>query len=93
MIQQTTTAVAADIADRIVADIDALELQNTPNIRAVRRQYSREIGGWQTDLVLDLAVRLIETRRLRTDTLPNSLTVRIPLYNMRLFPSCLSGLG
>ena len=65
MTQQTVTAGAADIADRIVADIDALEIQNTPNIRAVRRRYSREIRGCQTGLVLDLAARLTETRRLR----------------------------
>lgn len=60
-----TTVSAADIADRLLADVEALSKRNTPNIRAVRRQYSREIRGRQPELVLDLAVRLLETSRLR----------------------------
>ena len=56
---------ASEIADRIAVDVDALEIQNTPNIRVVRRRYSRKISGCQTGLALDLAVRLTETRRLR----------------------------
>ena len=60
-----TTVSAADISDRLLADVEALSKRNTPNIRAVRRQYSREIRGCQPELVLDLAVRLLETSRLR----------------------------
>ena len=60
-----TTISAADVADRLLADVDALAKQDTPNIRAVRRRYSREIRGCQPDLVLGLAMRLIEARRLR----------------------------
>ena len=65
MTRETTTAIAADIADRIVADVDTLSIRNTPNIRAVRRQYSREIRGRRPDCVLYIATRLIETRKLR----------------------------
>lgn len=65
MAQQATAASAADTADRLLADVGALSKQNTPNIRAVRRQYSREIRGCQPDFVLDIAIRLMETRRLR----------------------------
>lgn len=65
MVQQATAASAVDIADRLLADVEALSKRNTPNIRAVRRQYSREIRGCQPELVLDLAVRLLETSRLR----------------------------
>lgn len=65
MAHQATAASAVDIADRLLADVEALSKRNTPNIRAVRRQYSREIRGCQPELVLDLAVRLLETSRLR----------------------------
>ena len=65
MAEQGTTVSAAVISERLLADVDALPRQNTPNIRAVRRHYSREIRGRRPDLVLDLATRLIETRRLR----------------------------
>ena len=65
MAHQTTPVSAVIIADRLLADVEALSKRNTPNIRAVRRQYSREIRGCQPELVLGLAAQLIETRRLR----------------------------
>lgn len=65
MTPQTTPETAFEIADRIVSDVDALELQNTPNIRGVRRQYSREMRHWEPDFVLNVAIRLTETRQLR----------------------------
>ena len=65
MAQRGTTVSAADITKRLLSDVDALLKQNTPNIRAIRRQYSREIQDCQPSLVLDLAAQLIETRRLR----------------------------
>lgn len=65
MTQQAMAASAAYITERLLSDVDALLKQNTPNIRVIRRQYSCEIQGCQPDLVLDLATRLIETRRLR----------------------------
>ena len=65
MAEQKTAVSAADIADRLLADVEALSKRNTPNIRVVRRQYSREIRGHQPEFVLDLAIRLLETSRLR----------------------------
>ena len=56
---------AADVADRFLSDVASLSKQNTPNIRAVRRQYSREIRGCRPEFALDLAFRLIGTNRLR----------------------------
>ena len=65
MAEQKTAVSSADIADRLLADVEALSTRNTPNIRVVRRQYSREIRGHQPELVLDLAIRLLETSRPR----------------------------
>ena len=65
MAEHGTTVGAADITNRLLADVGALPKQNTPSIRRVRRQYSREIRGCQPALVLDVATRLVETRRLR----------------------------
>ncbi|MCY4653314.1 MAG: hypothetical protein OXC95_09140, partial [Dehalococcoidia bacterium] len=56
---------ASNMANRILADIGALELQNTPSIRGVRRKCSREIRDCEPDFVFDLAIRLIETRQPR----------------------------
>ena len=61
MAHQTTTVSAASIADHLLADVEALSKQNTPNIRAVRRQYSHKIRDCQPELALDLAARLLET--------------------------------
>ncbi len=65
MAHQTTTTNAVGIADRLLADVGTLPKRNTPNIRVVRRQYSREIRVCQPELVLDLAIRLLEASRLR----------------------------
>lgn len=65
MTNLATTVEAADVAERLLSDVNALSKKNTPNIRAVRRQYSREIEGWQPEFTLDLAARLLETGRLR----------------------------
>ena len=65
MTARTTQTTASNMANRILADIGALELKNTPSIRGVRRKCSREIRDCEPDFVLDLAIRLIETRRLR----------------------------
>lgn len=65
MTHQEATVSAADVAERFLSDIAALSRKNTPNIRAIRRQYSREIRGCQPEFALDLAFRLTETGRLR----------------------------
>ncbi len=48
------------IAAEIDAAIGALPRQNTPNVRAVRRAYSRKLAGASPDFILDLARELIE---------------------------------
>lgn len=48
------------IAARIDAEIIALPLRNTPNVRAIRRQFSRELQGADPESVLNLARELIE---------------------------------
>lgn len=65
MTHQEATVSAADVAERFLSDVAALSRKNTPNIRAIRRQYSREIRGCQPEFALDLAFCLRETGRLR----------------------------
>lgn len=48
------------IAAQIDAEIRALDVQNTPNVRAIRRQYSRGLEDAPPGLVLDLARELID---------------------------------
>ena len=47
------------LAAQIDAEIRALPVQNTPNIRVVRRKYSRELRGATATYVLDLARELL----------------------------------
>lgn len=44
-----------DIASAIVSEIRALPVQNTPNIRKIRRRYSRKLKDADPILILDLA--------------------------------------
>jgi 3-methyladenine DNA glycosylase AlkD len=53
----TVTALAAEID----AEIRALPVQNTPNVRAIRRKYSRRLKKAAPELVLDLVRRLRKT--------------------------------
>ena len=48
------------VAAEIDAQIRSLPAQNTPNVRAVRRRYSRAIKDWQPGSVLALARTLVE---------------------------------
>ena len=47
------------LAAQIDAEIRALPLQNTPNIRAVRRRYTRELRGVDAGTILNLARDLL----------------------------------
>ena len=46
------------VASEIVTDIQALPVQNTPNQRGVRREYSRKLKQATADFILDLAREL-----------------------------------
>lgn len=50
-----------EVAGRIAEDIRALEERNTPNVRAIRRDYSRRLRFADAALVLKIAEELIET--------------------------------
>jgi 3-methyladenine DNA glycosylase AlkD len=52
-------------ASRLDAEIEALPLRNTPNVRVVRRRYSRELEQAPAAFILDLATELIETHSHR----------------------------
>jgi 3-methyladenine DNA glycosylase AlkD len=53
------------LAAEIVAEIHALPVRNTPNVRAVRRRYSRAFRDADADFVLDLARELLHRHGLR----------------------------
>jgi len=50
----------SEVAARIDRDIRALPVRNTPNVRAVRRRYSRECRDADGPFVLELARELLE---------------------------------
>ncbi|NIV29738.1 MAG: hypothetical protein GWN58_09600 [Anaerolineae bacterium] len=54
------------IASEIDAEIRALPVQNTPNVRAVRRKYSRVLKQADPQCVLDVARELLNTHRHRS---------------------------
>ncbi|MFN2227339.1 MAG: DNA alkylation repair protein [Anaerolineae bacterium] len=53
-------ALASDIARDIAAEISALPMRNTPNVRAVRRRYSRDLKAADAAFILDLARELLQ---------------------------------
>ncbi len=48
------------VASGIVADIEALSVQNAPSIRAIRSKYSRELGHADPEFILSLARELLK---------------------------------
>ena len=52
-----------EVASGIVADLQALPVQNTPNMRAVRRKYSRKLRQTAPEFILDLAREFLENHR------------------------------
>jgi 3-methyladenine DNA glycosylase AlkD len=50
-----------EVAARIDAEIRGLSLRNTPNVRAIRRKYSRDLQTAAPSFVLDLAKALLST--------------------------------
>lgn len=51
---------AAEVASRIDAEIRALDVCNTPNVRAIRRRYSRAYKEADVAFILDVAHALLE---------------------------------
>ena len=49
------------VASTIVAEIQALPVQNTPNMRAIRRKYSLKLKQEMPEFILDLARELLKT--------------------------------
>ena len=56
---------AREIAGAIVSEVEALRVRNTPNLRAVRRKYSRILEHAEGKFVLDLAREVHRTCRFR----------------------------
>jgi len=55
----------AKVAAAINAEIQALDVRNTPNVRAVRRRYSKAYEDADAAFVLDVAQELLETHGYR----------------------------
>jgi 3-methyladenine DNA glycosylase AlkD len=56
--RQTTQEIRA-LAQEIEAEIKALQIYNTPNVRAIRKKYSRRFKNSPPELILDLAYELV----------------------------------
>lgn len=56
---------AAEVAARIDAEIRALDVRNTPNVRKIRRRYSRLCSEADATFILDLADELMENHSHR----------------------------
>jgi 3-methyladenine DNA glycosylase AlkD len=56
---------AAEVASRIDAEIRALDVCNTPNVRAIRRRYSRAYKEADVAFILDVARALLENHGRR----------------------------
>ncbi|MGD1993679.1 MAG: DNA alkylation repair protein [Anaerolineae bacterium] len=54
-----------EVASQIDAEIRALSVRNTPNVRAIRRTYSQQLEDAQPAFVLDVARELLTTFRHR----------------------------
>lgn len=51
----------AQVAAAISTEIEALDIRNTPNVRAVRRRYSRVYKDADPEFILELARKLAES--------------------------------
>ncbi len=60
MTQHQEQANAQEIAAEIDAQIRALSVRNTPNVRAIRRRYSRRFKQADPAFILDLDRELIQ---------------------------------
>jgi len=61
MERQSNSSRAKKVASEIDAKIRALPVQNTPSVRAIRRQYSRKLRKAKPEFVLEVARELLET--------------------------------
>jgi 3-methyladenine DNA glycosylase AlkD len=69
------------IAARIDAEIRALPVQNTPSVRALRRQYSQKLSEADAAFILELARELVEGYGYR------SVPYELVLYHKEAFRS------
>jgi 3-methyladenine DNA glycosylase AlkD len=54
-----------ELARSIINEIRTLSIQNTPNIRAIRRKYSRKLKNADTKLILNLAKEIFKNYAYR----------------------------
>lgn len=52
------------LATEIAQRLRALPVRNTPNVRTLRREYSRRLVRWPADAVLEVAFRVFETPQI-----------------------------
>jgi 3-methyladenine DNA glycosylase AlkD len=65
MRRQATQIIAAKTLEaEITSRIASLTIPNTENVRAVRREYSRQIASCPPEMVVDLAARLVDRSHL-----------------------------
>jgi 3-methyladenine DNA glycosylase AlkD len=57
--QQLNASSAREIASKMDGEIRALPVQNTPNVRAIRRKYSRLLRSAEPEFVMDVARELL----------------------------------
>ncbi|MFQ6104012.1 MAG: DNA alkylation repair protein [Candidatus Glassbacteria bacterium] len=60
MEQKLDTTNAKKVASEIIAEIGGLPVRNTPNVRAIRRKYSRILNKAKPEFILELARELFE---------------------------------
>jgi 3-methyladenine DNA glycosylase AlkD len=53
------------MAELILAECDGLPVRNTPNLRSIRRKYTRLLQGAEGDVVFQIARELRQTERYR----------------------------
>ena len=66
------------VASEIMAEIHALPVRNSPNVRVIRRKYSRQLRPASPEYVLDLARALLEEHGDQIDDARSADTVRRP---------------
>lgn len=60
MVQTGDRIAASEVAARIDAEIRALDVRNTPNVRTIRRRYSRAYRGEDAAFILEVARDLLK---------------------------------
>ena len=66
MVETYKQKTSADTAAAIIAEINALPKRNTPNIRAIRRGYSKALQGAPGSYVFEVATEILKTPGYRS---------------------------